>query len=170
MSLATTRPAQLEAATTDLYTFLVSGGVPHATLVVGDGLNCTSYESFVSLEPSVVGDLLRTSDRRTQAMAEDDFRAYLERGVTALARIAAAPTARVDTCAFPVAPPVARAVATVLAELFVEAVRRLDALGPALGIVVPPDLRHAAAAVANRNRCRLPLPLEPATSRPRGPP
>ena len=140
--------------------FLVSGAAPHATLVVGDGLNCTSYESYVNLEPRVLDALFRTADRGTQAMAADDFRTFLEGCVAALARIAPAPRPRVDTCAFAVSAPVAKAVAAVLGELFVDAVRAFDARGASLGVAVPPALRHAAAAVANRTRCRLPLPAD----------
>ena len=34
-------------------------------LVVGDGLNCTSYESFVNLEPRSLDALFRTPERAT---------------------------------------------------------------------------------------------------------
>ena len=130
--------------------FACSGGVPHATLVVGDELNLTSYESLVTLEPSNVDLFLATPRRSDQVMAADDFRDLLGACVSNLAAIAKQPRLR-PTTAFPVPRASMDAVEIVLQGLFVDVVRRLERADPfdPAAVALPPRVLLAARQLAD---------------------
>ena len=130
--------------------FVCSGGAPHATVVVGDGLNLTSYESLVTLEPSNVDVFLATPHRTFQTMPPDDFADYLAGCVANLAAVAKRPRLKPATTAFAVDAPTVAALEVVLRELYVDAVRSLAAVDPRRGPapVLPPRVLLAARAMA----------------------
>ena len=120
------------------------------TLVVGDELNLTSYESLVTLEPSNVDLFLATPRRSDQVMAADDFRELLGACVSNLAAIAKQPRLR-PTTAFPVPRASMDAVEIVLRGLFVDVVRRLERADPfdPAAVALPPRVLLAARQLAD---------------------